>query len=122
MRKLRECGGMPDIEERIVVERALTPAGIERMYNAEGGAIYGLASHGRLHGGFKPRNRSRVFRNLYLAGGSANPGPGVPMVLMSGVTAAMCAAEDLGVPVSWSDVTLGPPERCPNRTPQLTTT
>ncbi len=64
------------------------------MYNAEGGAIYGLASHGRLRGGFKPRNRSRAFDNLYLAGGSSNPGAGVPMVLMSGVTAARAACED----------------------------
>jgi hypothetical protein len=50
-----------------------------------------------LKGGFKPRNRSRVYSNLYLAGGSANPGPGVPMVLMSGVTAADAVCEDLGV-------------------------
>ncbi|MCA9286742.1 MAG: phytoene desaturase [Phycisphaerales bacterium] len=94
--KLRRFG-MDDIERHIVVERHLTPAGIERLYNAEGGAIYGLASHGRLHGGFKPRNRSDVLRNLYLAGGSANPGPGVPMVLMSGVTAANALCEDWGI-------------------------
>ncbi len=89
--------GMQDIERHIVVERHLTPQGIEKRYNAEGGAIYGLASHGRLKGGFKPRNRSRIYRNLYLAGGTANPGPGVPMVLMSGVTAATAACEDLGI-------------------------
>jgi len=89
--------GMPDLEQHIVVERHLTPQSIERWYNAEGGAIYGLASHGKLKGGFKPRNRSRVYSNLYLAGGSANPGPGVPMVLMSGVTAADAVCEDLGV-------------------------
>ena len=94
--KLRR-NGMPDIADHVRVERTLSPAGIERMYNAEGGAIYGLASHGRLHGGFKPRNRSRVYRNLYLAGGSANPGPGTPMVMMSGVTAAWAAGEDLGL-------------------------
>jgi phytoene desaturase len=91
--------GMQDIERHIVVERHLTPSGIERLYNAEGGAIYGLASHGRLHGGFKPRNRSRVLRNLYLAGGSANPGPGVPMVLMSGVTAARAVLQDRGLSI-----------------------
>jgi len=92
--------GMEDIEDHIVVDRALTPDSIDSMYNAEGGAIYGLASHGRLHGGFKPRNRSKVLRNLYLAGGSTNPGPGVPMVLMSGVTAAHALMEDreMGVP------------------------
>ncbi|MEM9082888.1 MAG: phytoene desaturase family protein [Planctomycetota bacterium] len=96
MEKLRTTGGMPDIDDHIVVEKHLTPNMIDKMYNAEGGAIYGLASHGRLNGGFKPKNRSRVYRNLYLAGGSTNPGPGVPMVLMSGVTAARCVAEDLG--------------------------
>jgi phytoene desaturase len=92
--------GMPDLESRIRVERHLSPELIGRMYNAEGGAIYGLASHGRLHGGFKPRNRSPVLRNLYLAGGSANPGPGVPMVLMSGVTAAWSALEDRGMSIA----------------------
>ncbi len=95
MQKLARFG-MADIEKHIVVERSLTPTGIERMYNAEGGAIYGLASHGRLAGGFKPRNTSKV-PGLFLAGGSANPGPGVPMALMSGVTAAKSAAEFLGL-------------------------
>lgn len=95
--KLKTCGGMPDIEDHIVVERHLTPNMIDAMYNAEGGAIYGLASHGKLKGGFKPRNTSRVYDNLYLAGGSANPGPGVPMVLMSGVTTARSVCRDFGI-------------------------
>lgn len=96
MDKLRRFG-MEDIDQHIVVDRFLTPAGIDRMYNAEGGAIYGLASHGKLAGGFKPRNRSDVLKGLYLAGGSTNPGPGMPMVLMSGVTAARSVLEDAGV-------------------------
>ncbi len=99
--KLKRCG-MPDLEEHIIVERHLTPQSIERLYNAEGGAIYGLASHGRLQGGFKPRNRSGALSRLYIAGGSANPGPGVPMVLMSGVTAARAACEDLSIPLRGS--------------------
>lgn len=106
MDKLRRFG-MQDIDKHIVVDRFLSPAGIERMYNAEGGAIYGLASHGRLKGGFKPKNRSKALRRLYLAGGSANPGPGVPMVLMSGVTAARCVASDLGVSLP-GRIELGP--------------
>ncbi len=99
MAKLRRFG-MGDIDKHIVVDRFLTPDGIERLYNAEGGAIYGLASHGRLLGGFKPRNRARAMKGLYLAGGSANPGPGVPMVLMSGVTAAWALCDDFGLPAS----------------------
>ncbi|MDX2147824.1 MAG: phytoene desaturase family protein [Planctomycetota bacterium] len=106
MDKLRRFG-MKDVDERIVVKRTLSPAGIRELYNAEGGAIYGLASHGRLHGGFKPRNRSDVYGGLYLCGGSVNPGPGVPMALMSGVTAARALAEDAGVDVK--PVALGSP-------------
>jgi phytoene dehydrogenase-like protein len=52
------------------------------------GAIYGLASHGRFLGAFKPGNRSPDLDGLYLAGGSAHPGPGMPMVMMSGWIAA----------------------------------
>jgi phytoene dehydrogenase-like protein len=95
MDKLRRFG-MSDIDRHVVVDRWLTPDSIDALYNAEGGAIYGLASHGKLGGGFKPRNRSKLLKNLYMAGGSANPGPGVPMVLMSGVTAARAVIEDDG--------------------------
>lgn len=101
--------GMPDLERHIVVERALTPHGIEQLYAAEDGAIYGLASHGRLRGGFKPRNRSDVLEGLYFAGGSVNPGPGVPMVLMSGVTAADAIARDYGLAVADLAGTSGAP-------------
>ena len=93
--KLKSCGGMEDIEERIVVERALTPQDIHNRYNVLNGAIYGLASHGRYLGAFKPGNRSREIDGLYLAGGAAHPGPGMPMVMMSGWIAADSLDHDL---------------------------
>ena len=86
--KLARCAGMPDLESRIVVERWLTPRDIHDRYRVLNGAIYGLASHGRFTGAFKPGNRSRDLPGLYLAGGAAHPGPGMPMVLMSGWIAA----------------------------------
>ena len=86
--KLKRTGQMPDIEKRIVFEHALTPQDIHERYHVLNGAIYGLASHGRFLGAFKPGNRSPDVRGLYLAGGSAHPGPGMPMVLMSGWIAA----------------------------------
>jgi len=86
--KLRRTGGMPDIEQRIVLERTLTPQDIHDRYRVLDGAIYGLASHGRFMGAFKPGNRSRDLQGLYLAGGAAHPGPGMPMVMMSGWIAA----------------------------------
>ena len=60
------------------------------------GAIYGLASHGRFFGAFKPANRSPDVPGLYLAGGAAHPGPGMPMVLMSGWIAADTLDRDVG--------------------------
>ena len=79
---------MPDLEERIVFERALTPVDIHERYKVLNGAIYGLASHGRWNGAFKPSNKRRDPDGLFLAGGAAHPGPGMPMVLMSGWIAA----------------------------------
>jgi diapolycopene oxygenase len=86
--KLKRTAGMEDLESRIVFERVLTPLDIHRRYRVLNGAIYGLASHGRWLGAFKPNNRSPDLRGLYLAGGSAHPGPGMPMALMSGWIAA----------------------------------
>ena len=96
LEKLKRSAGMEDIESRIVFEHALTPNDINRRYHVLNGAIYGLASHGRFLGAFKPSNRSPDVRGLYLAGGAAHPGPGMPMVLMSGWIAADALDQDFG--------------------------
>lgn len=93
--KLARCAGMAELEKHIVFESALTPADIHERYRVLNGAIYGLASHGRFLGAFKPGNRSRDLSGLYLAGGAAHPGPGMPMVLMSGWIAADSVDSDL---------------------------
>jgi phytoene dehydrogenase-like protein len=86
--KLARTAGLTDLEDNIVFERALTPEDIHRRYSVLNGAIYGIASHGRFTGAFKPSNRSVDVTGLYLAGGAAHPGPGMPMVMMSGWIAA----------------------------------
>jgi phytoene desaturase len=86
--KLKRTAGCEDIEERIVFERHLTPQDIHDRYRVLNGAIYGISSHGRFMGAFKPANRSKEIDGLYLAGGAAHPGPGMPMVMMSGWIAA----------------------------------
>lgn len=93
--KLARCAGMADLESRIRVERVLTPQDIHDRYRVLDGAIYGLASHGRFFGAFKPGNRSRDLPGLYLAGGAAHPGAGMPMVMMSGWIAADALHADL---------------------------
>jgi diapolycopene oxygenase len=86
--KLARTAGMHDIRARIRTESVLTPQDIHERYRVLNGAIYGLASHGKWLGAFKPANRSPDVAGLYLAGGAAHPGPGMPMVLMSGWIAA----------------------------------
>ena len=93
--KLARCAGLTDLESRIRVERHLTPQDIHERYRVLNGAIYGLASHGKFFGAFKPGNRSRDLAGLYLAGGAAHPGPGMPMVLMSGWIAADSLDQDM---------------------------
>jgi diapolycopene oxygenase len=94
LNKLKRTAGCEDIEERIVFESALTPQDIHERYRVLNGAIYGLSSHGRFTGAFKPANRSRDVSGLYLAGGAAHPGPGMPMVMMSGWIAADSLDQD----------------------------
>jgi phytoene dehydrogenase-like protein len=93
--KLARTAGLKDLPDRIKVERVLTPQDIHDRYRVLNGAIYGLASHGRMFGAFKPGNRSRDLAGLYLAGGAAHPGPGMPMVLMSGWIAADTLHNDM---------------------------
>ena len=70
------------------------PAGFERLFPATGGALYGPASHGWQASFNRAGARTKV-PGLYLAGGSAHPGPGVPMAAMSGRLAAAALLADI---------------------------
>lgn len=71
-----------------------TPTDFERLFPGSGGALYGSASHGWRSSFERPGARTHV-PNLYLAGASSHPGPGVPMVAVSGQLAALALLEDL---------------------------
>jgi 1-hydroxycarotenoid 3,4-desaturase len=73
--------------------RVTRPQDFEALFPASGGALYGRASHGPLASFARPPARSRV-RGLYLAGGSAHPGAGVPMAALSGRLAARALLGD----------------------------
>jgi phytoene dehydrogenase-like protein len=61
-----------------------TPADLERETGAVGGAIYGVAPHGRLGTLRRPPNAVRGVRGLWRVGGTTHPGGGLPLVLLSG--------------------------------------
>lgn len=91
-----ERGGLTGLRDSIQVSRTITPRDLEQMYWVNRGAIYGVVTQRGLNSAFKTSNRSDLIKGLYWAGGSVNPGPGVPMVLMSGQIAANCVLEDYG--------------------------
>ncbi|MFK7888519.1 MAG: 1-hydroxycarotenoid 3,4-desaturase CrtD [Gammaproteobacteria bacterium] len=73
---------------------ATTPAGFDALFPGSGGALYGRATHGPFATFERPAATTKT-RGLFVAGGSAHPGPGIPMATMSGRLAAECVAAHL---------------------------
>ncbi|MEM6488927.1 MAG: 1-hydroxycarotenoid 3,4-desaturase CrtD [Pseudomonadota bacterium] len=71
-----------------------TPADYHRLFPGTGGALYGAATHGPSASFTRPRAQTRV-TGLFLAGGSAHPGAGVPRAARSGALAAAAVVADL---------------------------
>jgi phytoene desaturase len=87
LRRLSRALGT-DIASLIREEQVLTPPDIERTTGSTHGSLYGIASHSPLAAFLRHPNRSRRIRGLYFAGGSAHPGGGMPLALLSGILAA----------------------------------
>ena len=80
-----------DVTDRLDFLETRSPADLADRTRAVGGAIYGTASHGPRAAFLRPANASPI-NGLHLVGGSAHPGGGVPLVLLS----AAIVAEQVG--------------------------
>lgn len=76
-----------DIRDRVLWRRVQSPADLEQQTWSPGGAIYGTSSNGARAAFTRPANRSPV-PGLYLVGGSAHPGGGLPLVGMGAAIVA----------------------------------
>ena len=76
-----------DLRDRILWREVRTPADLESATRSPGGAIYGTSSNGARAAFLRPANRSPV-PGLFLVGGSAHPGGGLPLVGMSAAIVA----------------------------------
>jgi phytoene desaturase len=81
-----EASGI-SIRDRLEVLEIRTPLDLQTSVNAPGGSIYGTSSNGARSAFARAKNRSPI-KGLYLVGGSAHPGGGLPLV---GLSAEMVA-------------------------------
>ncbi len=72
------------------------PSGFAAMFPGSQGAIYGRSPQGMLASFQRPGARTAL-PGLYLAGGGAHPGAGVPMAALSGKHAAEAILKDLAL-------------------------
>jgi len=82
-----------DIEPWIEVEEHLEPRIIENRYNSAFGSVYGYSSNSIWAAFLRQANFERKIKGLYFCGGSAHPGAGMPLCLLSGKIAAELAQE-----------------------------
>jgi phytoene dehydrogenase-like protein len=71
-----------DVRDRLRWCEVRTPADLARDTGSVGGSIYGSSSNGTRAAFLRPANASRV-PGLFLVGGSAHPGGGLPLVTLS---------------------------------------
>ncbi|RZU30412.1 phytoene desaturase [Blastococcus saxobsidens] len=71
-----------DVRGRLRWRVVRTPADLERDTGSVGGSIYGTSSNGSRAAFLRPANASQV-PGLFLVGGSAHPGGGLPLVGLS---------------------------------------
>jgi 1-hydroxycarotenoid 3,4-desaturase len=97
--QLNRCGLAASLEPTNSV--ITTPQDFNTMFPGTGGALYGMATHGWAAAFQRPGASTRI-GGLYLAGGGAHPGAGVPMAALSGRLAAQRLMRDHGSTSQWS--------------------
>lgn len=71
------------IEDHIEVEETWDPSGIEKDTFSYQGSLYGTSSNSKFAAFLRHPNFSGQFNNLFFCGGSAHPGGGIPLCLLS---------------------------------------
>lgn len=73
-----------DLSNKIVYEKYLTPVEIEKETSSFKGSLYGISSNNRQAAFLRQQNKSKEIDGLYFCGGSAHPGGGIPLTILSG--------------------------------------
>ena len=92
--------GYHDVENRVVVEKMVTPDDWATMGPIYRGATFNLAHNlgQMLHR--RPGNRFENLQSVYLVGGGTHPGSGLPVIFESARITARLLLGDLGLPTT----------------------
>ncbi len=82
IRKVSRVLGV-DLAELITCEEILDPRSIESKTGSHLGSLYGTSSNNKMAAFLRHPNFSRRIKHLYFCGGSAHPGGGIPLCLLS---------------------------------------
>lgn len=89
--RLRRVGWIAP-EDRVLWRRV--PSDLAARFPDSHGSIYGAASNSSFSAFKRPGNRHGSVKRLYLASGTAHPGGGMPLSVLSGRAAARALRED----------------------------
>lgn len=73
-----------NIEHYIEFEKIMSPIDIQNNTGSYLGSIYGISSNNKFAAFMRQSNKSKAIKSLYFCGGSAHPGGGIPLVILSG--------------------------------------
>jgi len=94
---LDERGYIPGLMQRLVHKSFITPDYFEHTLNAYLGNAFGPEPILAQSAFFRPHNKSEDITNLYMVGAGAQPGAGIPSVMMSAKMTARLVAKDFGI-------------------------
>ncbi|MFX0168320.1 MAG: phytoene desaturase [Candidatus Hodarchaeota archaeon] len=89
---------LPGLLDNLVVSEVFTPQDFEREFNAYKGNAFQLQPLMTQSGWFRPHNRSRDIKGLYIVGAGTHPGAGVPSAFLSGKISTDLIFQDFGRP------------------------
>lgn len=85
---------MPGLRSQLVVQRMFTPFDFRDQLQAWQGSAFSIEPILTQSAWFRPHNRDKTLKNLYLVGAGTHPGAGVPGVLGSAKATAGLMIED----------------------------
>ncbi len=90
---------LPGLLDNLEVCEVFTPQDFEEEFNAYKGNAFQLQPLLRQSGYFRPHNRSRDIKGLYIVGAGTHPGGGVPSAFLSGKVSTDLIFKDFGKPI-----------------------